>query len=102
MAVSEPFGGMTKIPFTTTPLPRHPATSEILCSHNIQINMKNFTLPDDPLLDEAAAAPSPDSAHMSPEPHGEGTGTEDQDRLQLPNTGSDEDETNAPNAHKRP
>ncbi|CAE6515140.1 unnamed protein product [Rhizoctonia solani] len=71
--------------------------------------MKNFTLPDDPLLDEAAAAPSPDSARMSPEPHDEGSGTEDQDRhdgdnepLRLPNAGSDEGDANAPNMHKRP
>ncbi|KAH7316369.1 hypothetical protein B0J17DRAFT_751019 [Rhizoctonia solani] len=70
--------------------------------------MKNFTLPDNPLLDEAAAS-SPDSMRSSPEPHGEDAasrnqghdGSNDKQPEQL-HTGSDEDDANVTNTHKRP
>ncbi|KAH7332865.1 hypothetical protein B0J17DRAFT_722035 [Rhizoctonia solani] len=70
--------------------------------------MKNFTLPDDPLLDKAAAS-SPDSMHSSPEPHGKDAasgnqghdGSNGKQPEQL-HTGSNKDDANVTNTHKRP
>ncbi|CAE6454148.1 unnamed protein product [Rhizoctonia solani] len=66
--------------------------------------MRTFTLPDDPLLDKAAAsssdiepdAPEPDVAGQRAEGQGHNTGEEH------PRPNESDEDTDAPNTHKRP